>query len=176
MNLIASFNNEKITEDEARQFLHRRAVRGVVFDNENKVALLHVKNKGYYGLPGGGVDTDETYEQGIIRECKEEIGCTVEIVKYIGTTLEYRKQNNLLNESWGYIIQVIGDKGLPILIGDEDESEKNSIIIWVSLIEAIRLLESIPKQMQVYHQYIVHRDLTFLRYAREGSKCYTKKY
>lgn len=163
MNLIASFNKENVSDDEATQLRHRRAVRGIVFDSDNNIALLHAKNENYYGLPGGGVDTEETYEQGIVRECKEEVGCDVEITKYIGTTLEYRKRNNLLNESWGYTSKVIGEKGFPILVGDENEAEKNSVVIWVSLVEAIRLMEATPIQSELYEQYCLDRDLTFLK-------------
>lgn len=168
MNLIASFNIENVSDDEARQLRHRRAVRGIVIDSDNNIALLHAKNEGYYGLPGGGVDSEETYEQGIARECKEEVGCDIEIMKYIGTTFEYRKRNNLLNESWGYITKVIGEKGSPILVGDENEAEKNSVLIWVSLKEAIRLMESIPIQSELYNQYCVDRDLIFLRTAEKN--------
>lgn len=163
MNLIAYFNKENVSDDEAKQLRHRRAVRGVVFDSDNNIALLHAKNEGYYGLPGGGVDSEETYEQGVVRECKEEVGCDVEVIKYLGTTLEYRKRNNLLNESWGYITKVIGEKGLPILVGDENEAEKNSVVVWVSLKEAIRLMEATPIPSELYEQYCLDRDLTFLK-------------
>jgi 8-oxo-dGTP pyrophosphatase MutT (NUDIX family) len=163
MNLIASFNKEEVTDDEAKQLRHRRAVRGVIFDSNNNIALLHAKNEGYYGLPGGEVDGEETYEQGIVRECKEEVGCDVEIIKYIGTTFEYRKRNNLLNESWGYVTKVISEKGLPILVGDENEAEKNSVVVWVSLSEAIRLMEATPTQSELYSQYCIERDLAFLK-------------
>ena len=167
MELIASFNQENVSDTDAKEFRHRRAVRGIVFDSDNNIALLHAKNEGYYGLPGGGVDSEETYEQGIARECKEEVGCDVEIVKYIGTTFEYRKRNKLLNESWGYVTKIIGEKGLPILIGDENDAEKNSVILWVSLTEAISLMKSIPIQSEIYEQYCVDRDLTFLREANK---------
>jgi len=167
MELIASFNQENVSDTDSKEFRHRRAVRGIVFDSDNNIALLHAKNEGYYGLPGGGVDSEETYEQGIARECKEEVGCDVEIVKYIGTTFEYRKRNKLLNESWGYVTKIIGEKGLPILIGDENDAEKNSVILWVSLTEAISLMKSIPIQSEIYEQYCVDRDLTFLREANK---------
>lgn len=163
MNLLASFNEENVTDDEAKQLRHRRAVRGVVFDSNNNIALLHAKNEGYYTLPGGGVEDEETYEQGIVRECKEEIGCDVEIIKYIGTTLEYRKRKNTLSESWGYIARVVGEKGSPFLVGNESEAEQNSVVIWVSLPEAIRLMESIPTPEELYNQYTIERDLAFLR-------------
>jgi len=167
MELIASFNQENVSDTDAKEFRHRRTVREIVFDSDNNIALLHAKNEGYYVLPGGGVDSEETYEQGIVRECKEEVGCDVEIVKYIGTTFEYRKRNKLLNESWGYVTKIIGEKGLPILIGDENDAEKNSVILWVSLTEAISLMKSIPIQSEIYEQYCVDRDLTFLREANK---------
>jgi 8-oxo-dGTP diphosphatase len=163
MEILQIFNKEKLTDSEVKLLRHRRAVRAVVFDSNDNIALLHAKTEGYYELPGGGVDTTETYEEGITRECKEEIGCTVKVVNYIGTTLEYRKQNNLLNETWGYIAKVIGDKGLPVFIGDENEAEKNSTIVWVSLIEAIKLMKDTPKQVDLYQQYCIDRDLTFLK-------------
>jgi len=163
MNIIATFNKENVSDNEVKQFRHRRAVRGIVFDSDNNVALLYAKNNGHYGLPGGGVNFEETYEQGVVRECKEEVGCHIEIIKYIGTTLEYRKHDDLLNESWGYLTKVIGEKGLPIFIGDENEYEKNSVVVWVSLKEAIRLMELTPTQSELYNQYCLDRDLIFLK-------------
>ena len=50
-------------------------------------ALMHrkdVKNKPlseYYVFPGGGQEGNETYEEGTIREIKEEFGIDVEIVE-----------------------------------------------------------------------------------------------
>jgi|JI10StandDraft_1071094.scaffolds.fasta_scaffold20093_5 8-oxo-dGTP pyrophosphatase MutT (NUDIX family) len=165
MNLITSFKKENITDTEAKLFRKRRAVRGIVFDTDNNIALLYVKKQEYYGLPGGGVDDAETYEQAIVRECREEIGCDVEIIQYLGTTLEYRKADSVINESWGYIARTIGEKGLPILFGDEDEVEKNSVVIWVPLQEAIRLMKSATEE-NLYSQYCIERDLAFLEYTQ----------
>ncbi len=169
MQIIVRFNQENVTDDEAKQFRCRRAVRGVLFDSENKIALIHALNEGYYSLPGGGVEDGETYEQGVVRECREEAGCDAEVVKYIGTTIEYRKNIELLNESWGYTLKVIGDKSLPIMTGDESEAEKNSVVIWVSVVEAIRLIEPIlpnPRPQSgfaLYNSNFLERDLIFLK-------------
>lgn len=163
MKIIASFNHEKVSEDESSCFHHRRAVRGVIFDSDGNIALIHAKNEGYYSLPGGGVNNEETYEQGIIRECKEEVGCNVTIEKYIGTTFEYRKGNKLINESWGYVLKVVGEKGSPLLIGDESEAEKNSVVLWVKLADAIKLMESLSTPSELYNQYCVDRDIAFLK-------------
>lgn len=63
MEIIAIYNNEKVTEEEVSSFHHRLAVRGVIIDNENKIALLHIKSRGYYNLPGGGVEKMKTRDK-----------------------------------------------------------------------------------------------------------------
>jgi len=125
--------------------------------------LIHAKNEGYYTLPGGGVNPEETYEKGIIRECKEEVGCDVQIIKYIGTTLEYQKGNSLLKEVWGHTLKVVGKKGLPILVDDDSEAEKNSVVEWVSLADAIKLIESLLEVPDLYIRYCVKTDIAFLK-------------
>jgi len=62
-------------------------------------ALMHrkdVKNKPlseYYVFPGGGQEGEESYEQGTIREIKEEFGIDVEIVEklYEETSEEFNQ-------------------------------------------------------------------------------------
>lgn len=163
MDIIASFNEEQVSDAEAAQFRHRRSVRGIVYDADSNIALIHAKNEGYYTLPGGGVELEETHEQGIVRECKEEIGCDTLIIKYIGTTQEYQKDNSLLKGVWGYTLKVVGPKGSPILVGDESEAEKNSVVEWVSLADAIKLIESLLEVPDLYIRYCVKTDIAFLK-------------
>ena len=57
----------------------------------NKILLIKrntVPFKGYWALPGGRVDPDETVEQTIIREVKEETGLDVKIERKIGEYIE----------------------------------------------------------------------------------------
>ncbi len=168
MQTIAIYNNEEISEAELASFHHRLAARGVIFDAENKVALLHIKTKGYYNLPGGGIEKGEDARQGLIRECQEEIGCAIEITAELGRTLECRKETTIVNESHGYMGTVKGQKGNRILLGDENEAEKNAVIIWVTLEEAIRLMENTARPERLYSQYILARDLAFLKKAQEN--------
>lgn len=60
----------------------------VVEDKENN-SILMVKNKrginqGYYNLPGGKIELNETIEDGTIRECIEETGITPISLRTIG--------------------------------------------------------------------------------------------
>lgn len=38
----------------------RRASRGVIFDKDGRVAMMHFLTTGSYKLPGGGIDEGET--------------------------------------------------------------------------------------------------------------------
>ena len=62
------------------------AVDGVVV-NEDKVLLIlrdHEPFAGYWVLPGGHVERNETVEQALFREIKEETGLDVGILSLIG--------------------------------------------------------------------------------------------
>lgn len=51
----------------------------LIFQNEDKeVLLLKTAGEGQWGLPGGKAEGNETYEEALIREIKEETGYVVE--------------------------------------------------------------------------------------------------
>ena len=64
----------------------RRAVRGIIAHNGK---LLMVKNsKGDYKFPGGGLE-EETVEEALLREIKEETGYnSIEIKEKAGTVIQ----------------------------------------------------------------------------------------
>jgi 8-oxo-dGTP diphosphatase len=62
-------------------------VDGVIFDDSGKLVLIRRKNppfKGQLALPGGFVENNETTEDAIRREIKEEVGINVKIKRLIG--------------------------------------------------------------------------------------------
>lgn len=161
MKPLMIFNDEHVPEEEASQYRHRRATRAVIVDNNGNVAILHQIPDDWYGIPGGGVEDGETYEQGVVRECKEEIGCDIKIEKFLGATIEYRKMDNLINESHGYTARIIGEKGSP----NADDDTNDSIILWVPICEAMSLIKNLQKSENLYYQYCMERDLIFLKQA-----------
>lgn len=72
------------------------AVGVIISDKENNILLeVRAKNprKGYLAFPGGFVDPDETVEEAVVRECREEIGAEVRNIKFLCSfpnTYEYK--------------------------------------------------------------------------------------
>ena len=81
MKLLKTINPENVDENNIPGWEYRKAARAVVFDNENKVGLLDVSSKNYYKLPGGGIEEGEDIKIALDRECEEELGVQVEVLK-----------------------------------------------------------------------------------------------
>ncbi|NUT34440.1 MAG: NUDIX domain-containing protein [Hamadaea sp.] len=62
----------------------RPAAGVVVQDEQDRVLLLCRNGEGTWGLPGGGVEPGETWEQAAIRECREETGWEVALRGLLG--------------------------------------------------------------------------------------------
>lgn len=160
MKLIKLINPENVSEEEVKDYRTREAGRAVVFDNDNKVALLHVTNENYYKLPGGGVEEGEDKMMALYRECHEEIGCDIEVVSEIGFIIEYRKIFNLKQTSHCFLAKVKGPKGKPDFT--DSEKEKGFEVVWLSYGEAISVLNKSIATSVEGNDYIVPRDLAFL--------------
>ncbi|WP_130802315.1 NUDIX hydrolase [Acinetobacter ihumii] len=67
---------------------YRVGAHAVITNSENKVLLLKASYANQsWGLPGGGVDPDETILQALLRECQEELGVTVQVAYLSGIYL-----------------------------------------------------------------------------------------
>ncbi|MDP2720699.1 MAG: NUDIX domain-containing protein [bacterium] len=96
----------------------RTAARGVLI-YEGKIALLNVTKKNYHKLPGGGIESGESNEEGFRRELLEETGSNCELMDEAGVTIEYRDQFNLLQISYIYLAKVVGTPGKVNFVHDE---------------------------------------------------------
>ena len=79
----------------SNKFSGKTAIAVVEFPN-NKILLINrgtVVFRGYWALPGGKVEVEETVEDAVVREVKEEIGLKVEIIRKIGE-YHYSGTNN----------------------------------------------------------------------------------
>ncbi len=164
MQLLKTINPDKIDENSIQSWQHRKAARAVVFDKDNKIGLLHVSNKSYYKLPGGGVEEGEDIKIALDRECEEELGVQIEVLNEVGSIVEYRTQHKLHQTSYCFIAKVSSDKSNPNFT--EEEKSSGFEIVWVEPKDALNLLNL--KQTSDYGgKFIEERDFLFLNKAIE---------
>ncbi|MDP2812546.1 MAG: NUDIX domain-containing protein, partial [bacterium] len=142
MELLLTIKEKDIFKDCKEQsnidYKLRIAPRAVLFDNDNKVALLHVAKYDYYKLPGGGKEPSEDLIEALKRECYEECGCNIEVTGEIGQILEYRDRIALKHETYGFLAKVVGEKKEPLFV--QDERNSNYKLLWLDLDKAIELV------------------------------------
>jgi 8-oxo-dGTP pyrophosphatase MutT (NUDIX family) len=143
-------------------YIIRKAARAVVFDKDNKIALLKISKHNYFKLPGGGVEKGEDLFVALKRECLEETGCQIIVKNEIGKILEFREFDpggKLQQESFCYLAYVNGEKGEPSFT--EEEVKGGFQLLWISLKDAINLLKTSKPDTYV-GKFIIVRDLIFL--------------
>src|SRR5574344_1104075 len=86
--------------------ISRQAARGVLIDDQMRVAMMYMRSNGYYKLPGGGIEDKESPEEAFIREVKEETGYHCDIIEHIGIIDEHTNTNNFLQSSNCYLAKV----------------------------------------------------------------------
>ena len=144
----------------------REATRAVVLDEKNNVALLHATKTDYYKLPGGGLDADTDKIIALKRECREEIGCVVEVLGEIGLVNEWRRFCKLHQISYCYLAKVISAKETPNLT--ESEVAEGFEAVWLPYNEALDVLKGSKAEKIEAKEYIVPRDIAILEASRDA--------
>ena len=83
------------------------AISSVIYNN--KILLIKRKNnpsKGWWALPGGYVDFNESVEQACAREVKEETGLNTRNIKFLGV-YSSPKRNPRQTVTIAYIVNAI---------------------------------------------------------------------
>lgn len=120
-------------------FEDRLTGKAIVIDNEKKIALVGNSINYLFTLPGGGVEKNESIEEGVIRECREEIGCEVSILSEVGIIEDYRNRDKKHCISYCYIAKIIGRKNQPRFT--KEEIKNGMFVKWMNLEYAIEILE-----------------------------------
>lgn len=150
----------------------RYGARGIVFNPESQIAILHKCAKNEYKLIGGGLEENETPEVGFLREVLEETGCVVRIDDFLGTIEEHKSLDNFQQVSYVYVGHVVEDT-LQTNFTDQERGECSEIM-WVDIATAMDLIQASENQLvasryegelSVYHsRFLVRRDLEILKY------------
>ena len=161
----------KLKDDqyEFKGITHNRvAARAIVFNDENKVGILHVHGddafgfRDYYETPGGGVKENEDLSVAVKREILEELGVEAKIIDEIGIVeddynLIYR--HNIVNY---FLMKVTAIKEKHL-----EDYEKNMIdeVCWFEIDEAIKAYENVKEEPLAI--LVKRRELPILKLAKE---------
>jgi len=153
--------DEDINEDtfHVEEWKTREAVRMLLFDEAGRLALLFVARDGYYKLPGGGIENEESHEQALRREIREETGATIGAIKLFGRCTEFMSKTSMLQISTIYEGSVV-DHGTPKLTKDEESA--GFTLEWRTPAEAHRLLET-KRSPGYFDRFIATRDTEIVR-------------
>jgi 8-oxo-dGTP pyrophosphatase MutT (NUDIX family) len=66
------------------QRIHSVSVAGVVIDEAGRVLIVQRRDNAHWEPPGGILELDETFEEGVIREVAEETGILVAVDRLTG--------------------------------------------------------------------------------------------
>ena len=74
----------------------KKTVRAIIIEDNKLLVFFRrklVDNKyiTYYAIPGGHVEDNETLEETVIRELKEEMNLDIEIIRYLGEIEAYNQ-------------------------------------------------------------------------------------
>jgi ADP-ribose pyrophosphatase YjhB (NUDIX family) len=130
----------------------RTAARALVI-REGKLLAIKMRDKTgiFYILPGGGQRHGETLQEGLVRECREEIGTEVEVGdllyvrEYIGRNHEFRRAHHAFHQVENVFRCTLPD---PDGIGPGSEHDKKQIgVAWIPLADLAqtRLLPEVIK-------------------------------
>jgi len=143
----------------------RDSARAIIFIGD-KLLMVQSQKYGEYKFPGGGIKKDETHNQALTREVKEETGYSLmpeSIVAY-GKTLILRKgsgQNEIFEQESFYFTCKVAECDVSEPTPDDGyEKEYDYIPTLVSLSEAIGVNE---KLLNIPEILWVLRDLTVLK-------------
>lgn len=117
----------------------RFGARGIILNQQEKIAVLHMTNVDAYKLIGGGIEEDETPEEAFEREVLEEAGCKVKIERELGLIREEKSQDNFVQDSYVFVARVTDDTGELHLT--EKEISRGAELVWLTPEDALTKIE-----------------------------------
>ena len=135
---------------------HRIGAFAIIFDDAGKVLVSRRVDSGWFNLPGGGVEPDESMPEGLMREVREETGLEVEVGRLVGVYSKPQKHELVLT----FRARVIGGTMAP-----SDEADFHT---WVAAdeLDSVKLL---PKHRERIDDALRDGSAAIVKDQREPS-------
>ncbi|MGE1115160.1 NUDIX domain-containing protein [Priestia megaterium] len=121
--------------EDKQKYITKIGSYAVIYDEQISSIALIKNYKGDYFLPGGGLESDESPEECVKRECLEEAGLKVSIQENIGIAKQYFKSPNdykyYLSEGHFYICKQLSK---------QNPLEECNELLWVKPSIAIKMV------------------------------------
>lgn len=121
---FGSFNPEA-------KYRRRAGVYAVIFDEQGRFASVKAR-RGFF-LPGGGIEADETLEETVTREVREECANEVLIGRFLGSAIQYHSESDG-SRHWEFHCSYFAAE-----FGAALDNEPEHELIWLELSEADKL-------------------------------------
>ncbi len=157
--------------EESNAVFSRPSARGIIFTDNNKIALVYSKKEKYYKFPGGGIHSDEDKKDALIREVREEVGLKVipESIHEFGCVVRRQKSemsSHAIFQQKNYYYICKTKKQIEQQKLDAYEAEAEFVLRIVDLDEAIRV-NAKYKSDNFFNQIMINRELRVLKMIRE---------
>ena len=130
------FSHENLIPKDNNSWVSRPTGKVILINANNEIALIGNRVHDFFMLPGGGINEDETIEEGLIRECLEETGYIVSLTSYVGHTESFRNRNSRYSTTYCYTAQPISFQGQSLT---DSEKEIGVYVKWIPLDEVLAL-------------------------------------
>lgn len=128
-------------------------------NKNNQFAVMYSKKFDFYSFPGGGVKENEDIQTALIREIKEETGCTCDVIEELGYVMENRAYCDYTQISYYFLVTTYDFELHPEFTASEKENK--TTVTWNTLDETIRRITN-PIYETVQRRFLQARDIAAL--------------
>ena len=115
---------KKIRKLVGDEFLILNATAVIIVNSDNEILLQKRSDNGYWGLPGGLLELDDTITEGAIREVKEETNLDISIKRFIGVFvnpfMRWKEKDSAKVYSFAFLGEI---KGGDLKVNDSESTE-----------------------------------------------------
>ena len=144
----------------------RYNVRILLFDKNGKICVIRSAKYGYIQIPGGGIEDDESLEQALRRETREETGFEIREIEPLGYFRENRESvRNIHNWkksiTFAFVAKIEKEVGTDYT---DDEIAEGFEPSWIKVDEALSIFSNAEGKIASYSGIFSNRrDLILIK-------------